>query len=52
MLRNDNLEWGLYANWVNVWQLAWTHKEAYGKAREYWERVMCKGKWKWWGVLT
>ena len=44
VLRNDNLDWGLYARWFNVWQPSWTRQEAYGNAKQYWERVMRKGK--------
>ena len=44
VLRNNNLDWGLYAKGFNVWQPSWTQQEAYGSAKKYWERVMCKGK--------
>ena len=47
MLRNDNLDPGLYARGFNVWQPSWTGQEAYGNAKEYWERVMRKGKSQW-----
>ena len=30
--------------WFNMWQAAWTRQEAYGRDKEYWERVMRKGK--------
>ena len=44
VLRNDNVDWGLYAKGFNVWQPSWTRQEAYGNAKQYWERVMRKGK--------
>ena len=44
VLRKDNLDWGLYAKGLNVWQPSWTRQEAYGNAKQYWERVMRKGK--------
>ena len=44
VLQNDNLDWGLYAKGFNVWQPSWTRQEAYGTAKQYWERVMRKGK--------
>ena len=44
VLRNNNLDWGLYADGFNVWQPSWTRQEAYGNAKQYWERVMRKGK--------
>ena len=44
MLRNDNLDSGLYARGFNVWQPSWTRQEAYGNAKQYWETVMRKGK--------
>ena len=44
VLRNNNLDWGLYAKGFNVWQPSGTRQEAYGGAKKYWERVMCKGK--------
>ena len=44
VLRNDNLDWGLYSKGFNVWQPSWTRQEAYGNAKQYWERVMRKGK--------
>ena len=44
VLRNDNLDSGLYAKGSNVWQPSWTRQEAYGNAKHYWERVMRKGK--------
>ena len=44
VLRNENLDWGLYARGFNVWQPSWTRQEAYGNAKQHWERVMCKGK--------
>ena len=28
----------------NVWQPSWTCQEAYGNAKQYWERVVRKGK--------
>ena len=43
-LRNDNLDWGLYAKRFNIWQPSWTRQEAYGSANKYWERVMHNGK--------
>ena len=46
VLRNDNLDRGLYAKGFNVWHPSWTHQEAYGNAKEYWETVMRKGKLK------
>ena len=30
VLRNDNVDWGLYAKGFNVWQPSWTRKEVYG----------------------
>ena len=33
VLRNDNLDWGMYAKGVNVWQPSWTLREAYGNAK-------------------
>ena len=44
VLRKDNLDWGLYSKGFNVWQPSWTRQEAYGNAKQYWERVMRKGK--------
>ena len=44
VLRNENLDWGLYAKGFNVWQPSWTRQEAHGSAKKYWERVICKGK--------
>ena len=44
VLRNDNLDWGLYARGFNVWQPSCTRQEAYGSAKQYWERVMRKEK--------
>ena len=44
VLWNDYLDWGLYARGFNVWQPCWTRQEAYGNAKQYWERVMRKGK--------
>ena len=44
VLRNDNLDSGLYARGFNIWRPSWTRQEAYGNAKQYWERVMRKGK--------
>ena len=44
VLRKDHLDWGLYAKGFNVWQPSWTRQEADGSAKNWWERVMCKGK--------
>ena len=44
VLRDDNLDWGLYSKGFNVWQPSWTRQGAYGNAKQYWERVMRKGK--------
>ena len=37
-------DWGLYGKRLNVWQPSRTRQEAYGNAKQYWERVMRKGK--------
>ena len=44
VLRNDNVDWGLFSWGFNVWQPSWTRQKAYGNAKQYWERVMRKGK--------
>ena len=44
VLHNDNLDLGLYAKGFNVWLPSWTRQEAYGNAKQYWERVMRKAK--------
>ena len=44
MLQNDNSDWGSFSRGFNVWHPSWTRQEAYGNAKLYWERVMCKGK--------
>ena len=40
VLRNDNLDCGLFSRGFNVWQPSWTRQEAYGNAKHYWERAM------------
>ena len=44
VLLNDNLDWGWFSRGFNVWQPSWTRQEAFLNAKQYWERLMRKGK--------
>ena len=44
VLRNENSDFGLFSRGFNVWQPFWTRQEAYGNAKQHWERVVRKGK--------
>ena len=38
------MNWGLFSRGFTVRQPSCTRQEAYGNAKQYWERVMLKGK--------